>query len=230
MKRAFTLVEILVVLAIIFVLSALLFGGFSVSRGKARQASCQSNLKQIALATQMYAQDNAGHYPFYFNAEPPGYYNSERPGSTWPNDKPGIGWAVRIGSYLKSNTLLQCPQEPIAASNDPTHPPIPSPAGTPGYTDYGYNRFLSNCLDSRFSFSDRTVSFTDMRPQQAWGIIMDPTGPLEDFDRHFGGGNCAFVDGHVKWMKATDIFLIGPNSEENAICTIDKSPATVCAY
>jgi len=58
MKRGFTLIELLVVIAIIAILAAILFPVFAKAREKARQAKCTSNLRQIALATQMYAQEN----------------------------------------------------------------------------------------------------------------------------------------------------------------------------
>lgn len=53
----FTLIELLVVIAIIAILAAILFPVFAQAREKARQAMCQSNLKQIGLAYLMYAQD-----------------------------------------------------------------------------------------------------------------------------------------------------------------------------
>ena len=56
-KRAFTLIELLVVIAIIAILAAILFPVFAKAREKARQASCQSNLKQISLGCIMYASD-----------------------------------------------------------------------------------------------------------------------------------------------------------------------------
>jgi prepilin-type N-terminal cleavage/methylation domain-containing protein len=50
MRRGFTLIELLVVIAIIAILAAILFPVFAKAREKARQSSCLSNTKQIALA------------------------------------------------------------------------------------------------------------------------------------------------------------------------------------
>jgi len=62
-QRGFTLIELLVVIAIIAILAAILMPVFAQAREKARQASCQSNLKQIGLAVLMYAQDYDELFP-----------------------------------------------------------------------------------------------------------------------------------------------------------------------
>ncbi|MCK4905204.1 type II secretion system protein [bacterium] len=61
--RAFTLVELLVVMTIIAVLSSLMLPALIRAREMARQANCISNLRQIHLAVQMYVQDWEGWYP-----------------------------------------------------------------------------------------------------------------------------------------------------------------------
>jgi prepilin-type N-terminal cleavage/methylation domain-containing protein/prepilin-type processing-associated H-X9-DG protein len=62
-RSGFTLIELLVVIAIIAILAAILFPVFARAREKARQASCQSNLKQIMTGFLMYIQDFDEQFP-----------------------------------------------------------------------------------------------------------------------------------------------------------------------
>ena len=62
-QRGFTLVELLVVIAIITVLAAILIPNFMYARAESRTAACEGNLKQIAVALELYATDHQGKYP-----------------------------------------------------------------------------------------------------------------------------------------------------------------------
>jgi prepilin-type N-terminal cleavage/methylation domain-containing protein len=79
--RGFTLIELLVVIAIIAILAAILFPVFAQAREKGRQATCASNLKQLAKALLAYATDFENHLAPSFSttvADPPKRWNDER--------------------------------------------------------------------------------------------------------------------------------------------------------
>ena len=62
-RKGFTLIELLVVIAIIGILAAMVFPVFARARESARKAVCLSNVKNIALAIQMYLGDYNDHFP-----------------------------------------------------------------------------------------------------------------------------------------------------------------------
>src|SRR5947208_99470 len=96
---AFTLIELLVVIAIIAILAAILFPTFAIAREKARQTACFSNLKQIGLAYQMYAQD-------YEEAIVPAC-NANSSYKSWKD--PMYWWVGLLQPYVKNERVFHCP-------------------------------------------------------------------------------------------------------------------------
>jgi prepilin-type N-terminal cleavage/methylation domain-containing protein len=62
-KKGFTLIELMIVIAIIAILAAILVPNFLRARAQGQFTSCQSNCKNIGTALEMYSTDNSGHYP-----------------------------------------------------------------------------------------------------------------------------------------------------------------------
>ena len=65
MRKAFTLLELLVCVAVLCLLAAMLLPALAKAKGKAQQIKCASNLKQQAVALRIYIDDSGGYYPTY---------------------------------------------------------------------------------------------------------------------------------------------------------------------
>lgn len=103
-SRAFTLVELLVVVAIIAILAALLLPALNRAKQSAHRVKCASNLQQIELATTLYIAD-CGAYPFYWTDY--GQYNYSSGGDIW--SAPLAGYA---GSNVWWSGVYRCPGTP----------------------------------------------------------------------------------------------------------------------
>jgi len=117
-KRGFTLIELLVVIAIIGILAAMVFPVFARARESARKAVCLSNVKNIALAIQMYLADNNDTLPPGENrAEIADYFmslsgESECPDQPW-GQNPYLRWPVVLDEYIKNRDVWRCPSAKI---------------------------------------------------------------------------------------------------------------------
>ena len=204
-KRAFTLVEMCIVLAIVMILAALLLGVIGRLREKSRQTTCQSNLHQLYLGLTQYVSDNDSQFP------------------NFPQKK------EKLMPYLKSAQVYICPSvsrpfPPDFAAQDNgqdydfalgwfhTLNFVPSPSGglpVPQLTgvneaaiiDTASIPVLSDVAYQAFQDANREVPFprgascgltwADGTPQVSSGW---PT-------LHHEGLNVLFYDGHVKWMS-----------------------------
>ncbi|MDR3707578.1 MAG: DUF1559 domain-containing protein [Capsulimonadaceae bacterium] len=128
-RAAFTLIELLIVIAIIAILAAILFPVFATAREKARQSSCASNLKQISLGMIQYTQDYDEFFPW-----------------TVTLSEYGPGWAGHIYPYVKSTSVFTCP--------DDTTQPGPNINGNQMYIDsYAINQNIDESWDGTTSQS-----------------------------------------------------------------------------
>ena len=93
-RRAFTLVELLVVIAVIGILVALMLPAVQAAREAARRTSCYNNMKQVGLALHMY-HDTHKQLPAGWIAQLPGSQQSH-----WLGE-PGWGWCARILPFLE---------------------------------------------------------------------------------------------------------------------------------
>jgi len=187
-RRGFTLIELLVVIAIIAILAAILFPVFARARAKARQASCQSNEKQIALAVLMYAQDYDESISI-FNVF----------GSPTEVEGDNNQFWERIQPYVKNRQLYVCPEYGEYVNRYECrghHGKYGGYTGTcavwGGHTRLGRLQRPANTI----MIGDFICRLCNMAGQgDCW------MGQYPCWRPHNEMSNCAFMDGHVKAMK-----------------------------
>lgn len=109
-KLNFTLVEMLVVIAIIGILASLLMPGLRNAISTARMVQCSNNLKQIGIGSLQYLQDNYGKFPDFRNVGGTGvkiwreYYN------------PYVYPSVSLGSCYENAGPWRCPEKDIVTT------------------------------------------------------------------------------------------------------------------
>ncbi len=220
---AFTLIELLVVIAIIAILAAILFPVFARAREKARQASCQSNLKQIGLAFLMYVQDyDEMAMPVQVSGAGKTYYWwGSWDGSTL-NEQEGL-----LYPYMRNTQIRACPSFPETLRT------------ALGLTGYGYNyAYLSPYLPpdwdvhpvsiAKIQNPAETVLMADAARINTWSYpqptlegnayLDPPSYSYPGFHaRHNETGNVLWMDGHVKARKPvyrTGTFGWGYNADD----------------
>jgi len=100
-SRAFTLIELLVVIAIIAILAAILFPVFAQAKEAAKKTACLGNMKQIATATYLYAQDSD-------DTLCQTSWESELTPQSFNAGKFQIHWTYLMQPYIKSYDIFKC--------------------------------------------------------------------------------------------------------------------------
>jgi len=189
MRRGFTLIELLVVIAIIAILAAILFPVFAKAREKARQASCQSNLKQLGLGFLSYSSDYDESFP------------DGRNGANCDASLRTGGVAIHtIYPYVKNSQIYLCPSRP-------------DPGGVCGNVA-AWARALIPQTSYAKKCSHPTAMGRILRPAELfligdsagrnyWRMANDYVGCDNGVLRtHNNGINACYYDGHVKWIQS----------------------------
>jgi len=187
----FTLVELLIVIAIFAILATLVLTSLGKLRESAERTKCAGNLRQIGIGAAVYAQDHNGDYPLTYDL--------------LLGSQSGLGLIDLIGDYTGSdNRIFYC--------TDVIHL-LPPPALAPGLT---YNSQSQN-KESGYLFH-LIGYFWLISSSPSWDVMAfgDPRPKLVGSGKrvlatcpHFGGGtvhrrlyNVLFADGHVQPIKS----------------------------
>lgn len=184
----FTLVELLVVIAVIAVLAAMLMPVFAQARENSRKANCLSNLRQIGTALKLYATDYDG-------------VNTRM-------NYAGYHWMVAIQPYLRNYHVLRCPTAPDIRDG---YSGLYLGYGINCYNfQDGYSSFWYGLADSAIPDPSGTIWVADCRPRVGstgcyWvGSGSQFSQPVPYVDYRHNEGFCAlFYDGHGQWLRNT---------------------------
>ena len=122
-RRAFSLIELLVVLTVLAILAALLFPVFARARGLSRRTVCSSNLRQVNTAMQLYLADHDDGLPVPYD----------------PFRR--VSWAAQLNPYLKQFRVFRCPNQVDAtfAGRSIWEPPYNVPGNVSIWQSFGFN-------------------------------------------------------------------------------------------
>jgi prepilin-type N-terminal cleavage/methylation domain-containing protein/prepilin-type processing-associated H-X9-DG protein len=225
LRRAFSMVELLVVIAAVTILAGVIFPVLAQARDKGRQSRCLSNIRQIGQALLIYAQD-------FDESLPP---SRQTTGGNWPCTGiivRGSQWNKVILPYVKNEQVFACPADPVRSRSRIPPRSYVAVAGPPillwgctylnGVMGPGWGSRLAE-IPAPASMALAYERFEGFTVEDALGVhanlwgdwcVVGPQrvayprksrwfsfdGPTFD-GPHAGGGSLVFCDGHARWLK-----------------------------
>jgi prepilin-type N-terminal cleavage/methylation domain-containing protein/prepilin-type processing-associated H-X9-DG protein len=208
--RAFTLVELLVVIGIIAVLIAILMPALSAVRRQSMQTKCLASLREIGNGFAMYASENKGFWPCAVHD--PGYSKYPLPTIPAVNPPTRLRWQDRLLPYLSNIKTANKYQD---LSNPAIVPPdlLKSSSvlfGCPAYRMVSEGESI-HAMDD-FVFNGYSMSCYPLFPQQTttsnWAYIEGTNNKPFNYSSTTHGGIPGRYFKATEWKQASDRLLL----------------------
>jgi prepilin-type N-terminal cleavage/methylation domain-containing protein len=221
-RLAFTLIELLISIAIIGILAALLLSTLANAKASSKEASCLQNLRQLEVAYQMYAADNGGKLAPNNEELEPGQNPAYNDPATWVSGNMMLPAEATNAAYLRAGKLFPYASQ-VATYRCPADNTMTN--GAPRVRSYSMNSWAgSRTMENEETPYLTFVTDADLSAaptSQIWIIIDESQKTLDDAwfevtmnnsqpfarlpaNRHGTGYALNFADGHCEVYKLRD--------------------------
>jgi prepilin-type N-terminal cleavage/methylation domain-containing protein len=196
-ENAFTLIEVLVTLAIVALLAALLLPSLGPARERGRTMQCLSNERQIGVGMKLFADDAQGLYP---------ESGADIAWDLIDNKTHKVSWMQQIFSNIKNRTIYRCPSDrfsPYSYFNGARAAYLVS--SNFAALDSKQVRFpAAHVLSGDAPWAGSYATNDADKDDYSYNCVGGPTNgvPAKEWQAHNRGQNILFEDGHAKWYGA----------------------------